>query len=286
MPFTMKQLFADPRSVSPPLQGVRTHLVVFVLVVLGDAVAVGLLLAPVAEAVQIVVALVAIACSVGLARAAFAASLRTRALAGQTERLKVRLAASEAERRELDHSNRMEALRSSTDELTGLLNRRALKSGIRNEANRAVRHARPLAFLFLDVDRFKRINDEHGHAVGDEVLVGVALRVRSAVRSYDLFGRWGGDEFCLVAPEHRLPADTRALAEHLREAVSSAPFDTLSGSLDVTVSIGAVLVDPPTSTPEEMCALADAALYRAKRAGRNRVEVDEPARRSGPPGDR
>ena len=109
-------------------------------------------------------------------------------------------------------------------------------SAIQKEANRAVRHGRPLALLFFDVDRFKEINDQHGHPVGDQVLVELAARVRSTIRSYDQVGRWGGDEFCLLVPEHQVLESTSAVAEHLRHAVHAAPFETRRGPISVTIS--------------------------------------------------
>jgi diguanylate cyclase (GGDEF)-like protein len=264
------------RGRSPLLPDTNTNMKLVTTVAAVDLIGVAAILTPIPEVLRVLAALVAGGCSLVLARAVLGAAARLRVLAGQAEGLRARLTSSELERQELDRSRLIEARRSSTDELTGLLNRRALKEEIRKEANRAVRSGRPLAFLFLDVDHFKAVNDEYGHATGDEVLVELSLRIRSAVRDYDLFGRWGGDEFCLIAPEHRRRRDTETLAEHLRAAVSKTPFETTRGSLRITISVGAVLIDPPTPTPEAMCDLADVALYRAKRAGRNRVEVDEP----------
>jgi diguanylate cyclase (GGDEF)-like protein len=280
MSVLMKLRACGVRGISPLLREAGTNLKVVIALALVDLVGVGAILAPVREGVRLGSALIAVACSLILARAACAAAKRTRTLVSEKESLSLRLRDSETDRLELDQSRRMEARLSSTDELTGLLNRRALKEEIRKEANRAVRTGRPLAFLFLDVDRFKGINDEHGHAAGDEVLVELSLRIRAVVRDYDLFGRWGGDEFCLIAPEHRHASDTRTLAEHIRCAVSDEPFVTSRAAFDVTISVGAVLIEPPTLTPEEMCDMADVALYRAKNAGRNRVEVDESGRGS------
>lgn len=276
MPLPMKLRACVVRGISPLLPDVGTNLKVVIALAVLDVIGVAAIVAPIGEVLRVGSAVVAASCSLLLARAALGASARSRILAGEAEGLRASLTSSELERLDLDRSRLIEARRSSTDELTGLLNRRALKEEIRKEANRAVRSGRPLAFLFLDVDHFKAINDEHGHAAGDEVLVELSIRIRAVVRDYDLFGRWGGDEFCLIAPEHRRRSDTQALAEHIRATVSSAPFQTSHGALHVTISVGAVLIDPPTPTPEAMCDLADVALYRAKRAGRNRVEVDEP----------
>ncbi len=274
----MKPRLLGVQSTSHPPSGPGPPPKAVALVAACGLAAIAVVLAPVGEFLHVTLAALAAGCSLALAVVALAASTRSRALAGETAALVARLAAADVERRDLEHERRMEALRSSTDELTGVLSRRALKEAIRKEANRALRHERPLACLFIDVDRFKRINDVHGHGVGDEVLVELAIRIRSAVRDYDLFGRWGGDEFFLVAPEHRRAADTRVLGEKIREAVAAAPFPTQRGPVAVTISVGVVLVDPATPSPEEMCALADGALYRAKRAGRNRVEVDDPSR--------
>jgi diguanylate cyclase (GGDEF)-like protein len=153
---------------------------------------------------------------------------------------------------------------SRTDYLTGLSNRRHVEEHLRAALAASVRHGHTLAVLLLDIDHFKRVNDEGGHAAGDEVLGSVARTLVSAVRLEDLVGRWGGEEFIVVATntaEH----SAAALAERLRHAVES--------STPVTVSIGGSWTPAPA---DRLIAAADANLYAAKDAGRNRVVVDGP----------
>ncbi len=122
------------------------------------------------------------------------------------------------------------------------------------------------SLLLLDLDHFKRINDEHGHLVGDRVLVEVAQRLQSALRDRDVLARWGGEEF-MVVTRGGTRADTLALAGRLREAVMSAPVE---GQLQVSVSVG-VTQSRAGDSPEDVISRADAALYTSKRNGRNRV---------------
>jgi two-component system, cell cycle response regulator len=158
------------------------------------------------------------------------------------------------------------------DELTELPNRRGATRQLEVLISRARRHGHQLALLLLDADRFKRINDDHGHATGDLVLREIAHRLRERVRREDLVGRWGGEEFVVALPE-TTPEAAAAVAESLRAAIGGAPIDADVGPLPITVSIGVagwlgeeldVLVDR-----------ADHALYAAKAAGRDRVVVGE-----------
>jgi diguanylate cyclase (GGDEF)-like protein len=159
---------------------------------------------------------------------------------------------------------------SRMDELTGLPNRRHLKEHLVAEVSASLRHGVALSVLMIDVDRFKSVNDTFGHEAGDEVLRSIAARLVSACRAEDIAGRWGGEEFLVVAP-HTDPAASAQLAERIRAVVSDGNITIEGGaSLVVTVSIGTV------SGSEDLPTLlrrADAALYAAKDAGRN-VVVD------------
>lgn len=161
-----------------------------------------------------------------------------------------------------------------TDSLTQIPNRRALMDC----AGRALarRDGSPLALLMIDVDHFKRINDSLGHLIGDEVLHKVARLLAGNLRRRDILGRYGGEEFCVVAPETDA-FGALTLAEALRELVAREPLPIEGGTVSATVSIGVSLC-LPYEAPElkEMLAAADAALYAAKQAGRNRVVLSDP----------
>jgi two-component system, cell cycle response regulator len=155
-----------------------------------------------------------------------------------------------------------------TDPLTGLYNRRHMEAELAAMASAARRQGSSLGFLLIDVDRFKRINDRHGHAAGDGALRAVAGRIRAVVRAEDVVGRWGGDEFVVLMPSSELEAAI-ALAGRLRSVVS-APTGDIPG-FPVTVSVGcAAAFDPQEAA---LIASADVALRRAKTRGRNCVST-------------
>ena len=177
-------------------------------------------------------------------------------------------------------ANRARLLRAGlTDYLTGWHNRRYLHVRLREELARAQRQGSTLSLLMLDLDHFKQINDRCGHLGGDEALREVAARVESQVRASDTAARFGGDEFAVLMPGAG-PLEARRLAERIREAVARSPVEAgLGVAVPVTVSIGlASLALPPAGADlkalaEQLLAEADAALYRAKAAGRDRIEV-------------
>jgi diguanylate cyclase (GGDEF)-like protein len=160
------------------------------------------------------------------------------------------------------------------DALTGLYNRRWLEDALPRFVNRFVRSQQPLALLMLDIDHFKRINDEHGHPAGDAVLVTVAHALRSAVRPSDHVARYGGEEFAVILPQSGSRA-AHGVAERLRAAIKLAPIKTANGSIlpSVTISIGGAVLSPATSTAAALLAAADANLYASKQAGRDRVTM-------------
>jgi diguanylate cyclase (GGDEF)-like protein len=165
-------------------------------------------------------------------------------------------------------------LLASTDPLTGLHNRRTFFELSAERFAAAVRGDAPTAAIMLDIDHFKRVNDTHGHAVGDDVIKEVAARLRGVLRRDDLLGRYGGEEFVLLLPGTSA-ADAAYLAERLRHTVADTPIATRTGPLQVTVSVGATQLQAADSIVEDALARADEALYRAKQGGRNQVVVGD-----------
>lgn len=165
------------------------------------------------------------------------------------------------------------------DPLTGCPNRRAFYEVFAREADRSARLGAPVSVLSIDLDRFKALNDAHGHAFGDEILKQLARRITAHVRSHDLVVRWGGEEFVVLLP-HTDPADAASLAERIRSGVESPPFRAGDGDRQValTCSVGVAGTSTFPADPDALVAQADAACYEAKRAGRNRiVSVEVPA---------
>ena len=160
---------------------------------------------------------------------------------------------------------------SFTDALTGVPNRRQLFLRLENELSRSLRFADPLSLLMIDLDLFKRINDAHGHTVGDGVLRGVALALRRNIRKIDIVARYGGEEFCVVLPRVAKP-EAMEVAEKLRHAVAAATLPGPEGQppLSVTISVGVATLGERTR--QDIAGLiekADSALYEAKRLGRD-----------------
>jgi two-component system, cell cycle response regulator len=157
------------------------------------------------------------------------------------------------------------------DALTGIWNRGAVFEALGRELDRARRQRSPLAVIMVDLDHFKQVNDSHGHLVGDQVLREAAQRIKAAVRSYDGVGRYGGEEFLLVAPGFDAE-QALAFAERLRLRFADSPMVTSGPTLPVTMSLGVVAVTGGQApAAEKILAAADDALYRAKSEGRNRA---------------
>ncbi|MCX7597240.1 MAG: GGDEF domain-containing protein, partial [Armatimonadetes bacterium] len=187
------------------------------------------------------------------------------ARAAQASELLVRLREREKELERL----------ATTDELTGLYNRRIFFERLVAEMDRHLRYGRPLALLVIDLDNFKQINDTYGHQVGDQVLAALGQVLREYVRTTDTVARYGGEEFAVLVPETHLEGAAVA-AERLRQCVQAATL----APVPMTVSIGVAAVPPCLPDPDALMAAADAALYQAKRTGKNRVAVSQAATKS------
>lgn len=171
-----------------------------------------------------------------------------------------------------EHKRREEGLHqlARLDPLTGVSNRRHLMERARHEWGRADRFGLPLALIMLDIDHFKRVNDEYGHAVGDRAICAVATICEDCMREIDIVGRYGGEEFVIVLPGTDLDG-ARKLGRRLRKRIAETILHDEKGRpFTLTVSLGIAQLGRD-ATLDRLLALADAALYRAKRAGRNRV---------------
>ncbi|HJQ37512.1 MAG TPA: GGDEF domain-containing protein [Thermoanaerobaculia bacterium] len=190
--------------------------------------------------------------------------------------LEQRMLGLQRENLDLLVKNRALAEVSSRDALTGLYNRWYVIEKIDSEINRALRHGSPMSLLMLDIDHFKRINDTWGHAAGDEVLKGVGRLLRDSCRVYDVPGRYGGEEFCIVLPETQL-GNTAAVAERIRKRLETTELTCGAEAVVVTASIGIAAMDESASnevlSPAALIDRADRALYSAKSRGRNRIET-------------
>jgi diguanylate cyclase (GGDEF)-like protein len=165
-------------------------------------------------------------------------------------------------------------IRAATDGLTGLPNKRAVTDAMKRLFAQASTTASPLGLLLIDLDHFKQINDEWGHPVGDQVLANVGAVLRSVLRARDFAGRNGGEEFAVLLPDTGIPAALE-IAERIRAAV--AEISLPGADVSVTASLGVVGFPDHATTLDRLERLADAALYTAKRGGRNRVELADPA---------
>jgi two-component system, cell cycle response regulator len=177
----------------------------------------------------------------------------------------------------LREANEKIKLLSITDSLVSTYNRRYLNEQLVREVEHARRYARPLAAVMADLDLFKDVNDQHGHQVGDEVLRSFVERAKSSIRqASDWLARYGGEEFVVVLPETDVAGAART-AEKIRSLCATTPYVTAAGPLTVTASFGGVDLGsdlaPPGAAAEALLRHADAALYRSKREGRNRVST-------------
>jgi len=190
--------------------------------------------------------------------------------------LKERLASLESANLELLLKNSALSEISARDSLTGLYNRCYVMEKIDSEMNRSLRHGCPVSLIMLDIDHFKQVNDSFGHSAGDRVLRSVGQVLRDSCRVYDVAGRYGGEEFCIVLPETKV-SNTSVVAERIRERLAASRFDVGADSVMVTASIGIAGIDSVETegslSPSTLIDRADLALYSAKHHGRNRVET-------------
>jgi diguanylate cyclase (GGDEF)-like protein len=159
---------------------------------------------------------------------------------------------------------------SRTDGLTGILNRRAVYESLEKEILRSAREKTPLSVIMLDIDFFKKVNDNYGHNAGDAVLKELVRRVIAELRPYDTFGRYGGEEFIILLPGAFM-YEVLAVSERIRGAIRNAPFDITPSGLHVTASFGVAEFDFKENS-DALVNRADIALYKAKKNGRDRVE--------------
>lgn len=159
------------------------------------------------------------------------------------------------------------------DPLTGIFNRRLFERRLREEERRAARHGRPLSLLMIDVDDFKRYNDTHGHTKGDELLKALVTATADAIRTTDVLARYGGEEFVVLLPETDLPEAIRA-GERVREAVRDRFAFQRGGVSAITVSVGVAAYTDGHAEGLGLIERADAAMYRAKQQGKDRVSAD------------
>jgi len=164
---------------------------------------------------------------------------------------------------------------SHTDSLTLLSNRKQIIADLQRQVMSSERYQQPLSISILDFDHFKNINDEYGHSVGDEVLRSVALQLRDHVRSPDILGRYGGEEFLLLLPNSTIQAASEQ-AERLCELVRSTPINSGSRVIHMTISIGIAQYRIHQENWEQLLKRSDQALYQAKKNGRDQWAVTEP----------
>ncbi|OHC48108.1 MAG: hypothetical protein A3J25_02510 [Pseudomonadales bacterium RIFCSPLOWO2_02_FULL_63_210] len=188
-----------------------------------------------------------------------------------TQKLRREVTRRQQAEQELRSSNLQLERLANTDRLTGQWSRLKIEELAHNEIKRAERYDFPLALVFLDIDRFKAINDQYGHDVGDCVLTGVAQRIKAHLRDSDSLCRWGGEEFIILMPHTDLD-QACLIAEKLRGLLAAEP---LTGTIGVTASFGVAQWQPGQGLGE-LVHCADLMLYRAKKLGRNRVERFSP----------
>lgn len=192
------------------------------------------------------------------------------------QELEQRMFSIQRENLDLVVKNRALSEVTSRDSLTGLYNRWYVIETIDSEINRALRHGSPMSLLMLDIDHFKQVNDTWGHPAGDQVLQAVGKLLRESCRVYDVPGRFGGEEFCIVLPETRM-GNTTVVAERIRQRLESTVVQCGESLIAVTASIGIAGMDASGTddvlSPAALIDRADRALYSAKSRGRNRIEM-------------
>jgi diguanylate cyclase (GGDEF)-like protein len=185
-------------------------------------------------------------------------------------RLRVHLKVKQLQDALREKNHELEEL-SRRDPLTSVYNRRAFHESLELEFARHARYARPFSFMMVDLDHFKRVNDTHGHQAGDLALTTAANVLVATLRTNDVVGRYGGEEFAVLLPETP-PAAALLVAERCRATIANTPLVHGETVFSVTASIGlASMPDPRVSSTEELIRLADEALYAAKDHGRNRL---------------
>jgi two-component system cell cycle response regulator len=175
----------------------------------------------------------------------------------------------------LRHNVQLSLEMAITDQLTGLHNRRYMSRHLDTLVSSARKNGRPLAFVIMDIDYFKQVNDTHGHDIGDEVLKEFANRINANVRGLDLACRYGGEEFVVVMPDTDM-SFAYSISERLRQSIETTPvkISRAPHALNITISIGIASLENGDASAEALLRRADQALYRAKRSGRNKVVAD------------
>jgi diguanylate cyclase (GGDEF)-like protein len=183
----------------------------------------------------------------------------------------------EVARRQLERTELQQVIHELTelslrDPLTGLFNRRGLEERLIEEFARARRYGAPLSLIMIDIDHFKRVNDVHGHAIGDLAIGHVAKLLTKGRRASDISARYGGEELVLLLPHTPLEGAV-SLAERLRQQIELTPYR--AGGMDdhLTASLGVAVYERAMREPSDLIVAADRALYRSKREGRNRVSL-------------
>lgn len=159
----------------------------------------------------------------------------------------------------------------TTDPLTGLLNRRFFFELAERETERSLRHNNAISYIMLDIDFFKKVNDEYGHIAGDQTLINLSQLIKRQLRKIDFCCRFGGEEFVICLPDTELEQG-REVAERLRLAVEKMPLNCDNKTFNICVSLG-IACNKKNEQPEQTISRADTALYKAKEAGRNQTQL-------------
>ena len=190
--------------------------------------------------------------------------------------LRKHIARLESENLDLMVRNRFLSEATAKDALTGLYSRWYVMEKLESEINRSLRNGRPMSLLMLDIDHFKKVNDTFGHSAGDQVLQLVGRLLKESCRVYDVAGRYGGEEFCVLLPDTDTQ-NTPRVAERIRARLASTEITVAGATLGVTASIGIAGLDASDVhslvSPSALIDRADRALYNAKHRGRNRCEI-------------